>query len=157
KSIPFKQPTVNLNDILNPNGNTVKQEVEKPIVQKPVAAVIEKPVEPNQVSKKGVESKQVAVKVIEEKPVVVKDDEPKQETAPAGTVKVAYDSPQITRNEEPQETVEQYILNHGTKVGMFTYSIPKEVLQSLYTKKKIDKALNMTLIFDDGDVYSAEK
>lgn len=77
--------------------------------------------------------------------------------APIGTVTITYDSPKVEKKEEPQETVEQYILVHGEKVDMFTYRMEKEVLQSVYTKKKIDQALNMLLILEEGTYYTAEK
>ncbi|PGT90090.1 FtsK/SpoIIIE domain-containing protein [Bacillus thuringiensis] len=77
--------------------------------------------------------------------------------APIGTVTITYDSPKVEKKEEPQETVEQYILVHGEKVDMFTYRMEKAVLQSVYTKKKIDQALNMLLILEEGTYYMAEK
>ncbi|MBE7114534.1 hypothetical protein FT641_18055 [Bacillus paranthracis] len=160
----LKQPIVNLSDILGVGGNVQEQktgkEQNKPhngvVVQSPVPEP-EVKLEPEKTQKPVVSPEPRLEVESGVKPKEVEVAAPKKEPAPVVAVKVAYDSPTITRNEEPQETVEQYIFNNGTKIDMFSYCIAKDDLHAVYPKKKIDKALNMTLIFDDGDVYVAEK
>lgn len=76
---------------------------------------------------------------------------------PVGAVTIAYESPKVVRKEEPRETVEQYILTYGEKVDMFTYRMEKTEVKNVYTQKKIDQALGMLLIMEEGAYYTAEK
>ncbi|PER55703.1 hypothetical protein CN495_08090 [Bacillus thuringiensis] len=76
---------------------------------------------------------------------------------PVGAVTIAYESPKVVRKEEPRETVEQYILTYGEKVDMFTYRMEKAEVKNVYTQKKIDQALGMLLIMEEGAYYTAEK
>lgn len=79
------------------------------------------------------------------------------ERKPVGAVTVTYESPKVVRKEEPRETVEQYILTYGEKVDMFTYRMDKTEVKNAYTQKKIDQALGMLLIMEEGAYYTAEK
>ncbi|MGN4723861.1 FtsK/SpoIIIE domain-containing protein [Bacillus cereus group sp. MYBK15-3] len=160
----LKQPTVNLSDILGVGGKVQEQKTGKEQNKPHKEVAVQSPVPELEVkleleqTQKPVVSPEPKLEVDSGvKPKAIEVSAPKKEPAPVGAVKVAYDSPTITRNEEPQETVEQYIFNNGTKIDMFSYCIAKDDLHAVYPKKKIDKALNMTLIFDDGDVYVAEK
>lgn len=69
---------------------------------------------------------------------------------------ITHRSTGVVGNIEPQETIESYIMTYGKRVDALTYSIPKEDLESVYTARKIKNALNLTLIFDDGDCYTVE-
>ncbi|MGM9926627.1 MAG: FtsK/SpoIIIE domain-containing protein [Bacillus sp. (in: firmicutes)] len=82
--------------------------------------------------------------------------ETKKTVSSPAQIEITHRSSGVTRNEEVQESIESYIMKYGTQVDAFTYSIPKEKLEEIYTARKIKDALNLTLIFDDGDVYTVE-
>ncbi|MGG4362774.1 FtsK/SpoIIIE domain-containing protein [Bacillus subtilis] len=72
---------------------------------------------------------------------------------------VEFDFVAPTKKEEvknPEESIKQYIVKYGVSDGNFTYRMSKEEIESVYSKRKIEEALNLVLIVADGSDYIAE-
>lgn len=156
--------------------------IDKPIVEKP--KVIDKPIkqfeEPKKVNTKQpnqpavVKKEAVIEEVVErnnpikevlsdtiiEKPVIKPPTAPKRPVQPKndnlnGGVKMQFNTPTAKKKETPNISIQQYIIENGVKVGAFESALPKDVLDNVYTKNQINKAIRAMEIMSTKDSYIA--
>lgn len=165
-----KEPTVEVPSIkpTEPKPTVQTKVVKKPIVEKPL--VVKQVEEPKKVSvpkpvqapivKKEPVIKEVVKTPIIEKPAIKTPTAPKRPVQPkkdshTGGVKMQFNTPTAKKKETPNISIQQYIIENGVKVGAFESALPKDVLDNVYTKNQINKAIRAMEIMSTKDSYIA--
>lgn len=131
------------------------------VAEKPKPIINQKPKVQAPIVKKEPIQKPVEREVVKQEPIVKAPpiQQPKRVTPskPQDSyntgVKMHFNTPSAQKKETPNISIQQYIVENGVKVGSFDSAIPKEVLDNVYTKNQINKAIRAMEIMSTKDSY----